>query len=65
MESGVPIIRVSEARNGHVSTLMATMAHEMCHLRQEQTGDRGHHTAAFRKMAARVCRSHGFDLKAF
>jgi SprT-like family protein len=45
--------------------LLAAMAHEMCHLRQEMTGDRGHHTAAFRRMAARVCRAHGFDLKTF
>jgi hypothetical protein len=37
----------------------------MCHLRQEFTGDRGHHTAAFRRMAQRVCRAHGFDLKTF
>jgi len=28
-------------------------------------GDRGHHSAAFRKMAARVCRAHGFDIKTF
>jgi SprT-like family len=41
------------------------LAHEMCHLRQEFTGDRGHHTAAFRRMAQRVCRAHGFDLKTF
>jgi hypothetical protein len=28
-------------------------------------GDRGHHSAAFRKMAARVCKVHGFDSKTF
>jgi SprT-like family len=65
MEKGVPIIRVSEARNGHAATLLATLAHEMCHLRQELTGDRGHHNAAFARMAARVCRAHGFDIKSF
>jgi hypothetical protein len=65
VENGVPVIRVSEARNGHSATLLATMAHEMCHLRQEMTGDRGHHTAGFKRMAARVCRVHGFDLKTF
>jgi phage terminase large subunit len=54
-----------EARNGFSATLLATMAHEMCHLRQELTGDRGHHTVAFKRMAARVCRAHGFDLKTF
>ena len=65
IESGIPVIRVSEAKNGYTATLLATMAHEMCHLRQEFTGDRGHHTAAFRRMAQRVCRAHGFDLKTF
>ncbi len=65
IENGIPVIRVSEAKNGHTATLLATMAHEMCHLRQEFTGDRGHHTAAFRRMAQRVCRAHGFDLKTF
>ena len=65
IENGIPMIRVSEAKNGYTATLLATMAHEMCHLRQEFTGDRGHHTAAFRRMAQRVCRAHGFDLKTF
>lgn len=65
MENGTPIIRVSESRNGYSATLLSTMAHEMCHLRQELTGDRGHHNANFKRMAARVCRAHGFDLKTF
>lgn len=65
MENGVPMIRVSEARNGHTVTLLATLAHEMCHLRQEMTGDRSHHGARFRRMAAQVCRAHGFDRKTF
>jgi hypothetical protein len=65
MEGGCPVIRVSEAKNGHVATLLATMGHEMCHLRQELIGDRGHHTAAFKRMAAAVCRAHGFDPKTF
>ncbi len=37
----------------------------MCHLRQEKLGDRGHHNASFKRMAARVCCAHGFDLKTF
>jgi hypothetical protein len=45
--------------------LLATLAHEMCHLRQEMIGDRGHHSAGFAKMAQRVCRAHGFDIKHF
>lgn len=61
MENGVPVIRVSEAKNGHTSTILGTMAHEMIHLRQELTGDREIHGARFKKYAASVCRAHGFD----
>jgi hypothetical protein len=64
-ENGVHLIRISAARNGHAASLIATMAHEMVHLRQQMLGDRGHHTTRFRKMAARVCRVHGFDPKTF
>ena len=65
MENGVPVIRVSEAKNGFTVTLLASVAHEMCHLRQERIGDRSHHGAKFKRMAAQVCRAHGFDLKTF
>jgi hypothetical protein len=40
-------------------------AHEMVHLRQQMLGDRGEHTALFHKLAARVCKAHGFDIKKF
>lgn len=65
LEDGIPIIRVSEARNGHVATLLSTLGHEMCHLRQHLTGDREQHGPRFKRMAARVCKAHGFDLKTF
>ena len=65
MENGIPVIRVSEAKNGFTTTLLASVAHEMCHLRQEAIGDRSHHGARFKRMAAQVCRAHGFDLKMF
>lgn len=65
IKDGTPLIRVSEANNGHVVTLLATMAHEMIHLRQHLTGDREHHGPRFKKMAARVCAAHGFDPKTF
>jgi hypothetical protein len=65
VEQGMPFIRVSDVHNGHVATLLATLAHEMIHLRQHLTGDREHHGPRFRKMAARVCRAHGFDPKIF
>jgi SprT-like family len=64
-ENDVPVIRVSEAKNGHTETLLATLSHEMLHLRLDLIGDRSNHGVRFRRMAAQVCRAHGFDLKAF
>lgn len=46
--------------------LLSTMAHEMIHLYQDETGTaRGHHNPAFKKIAKRVCSIHGFDLESF
>jgi hypothetical protein len=61
----------SYGRVAHTTTLMVLMAHEMIHLHLEETGmesKRGSndtHNAAFRILAARVCKFHGFDPKAF
>ena len=55
----------------HTDTLMRYMAHEMVHLSLEKdgleskTGGEEVHNAEFRKRAARVCKYHGFDPKAF
>jgi len=65
MVKGTPIIRVSEKRNGHTATLLATIAHEMIHIRQFMLGDTGNHNALFLKLADRVCQIHGFDPKTF
>jgi hypothetical protein len=64
-ENGTHLIRVSAERQGHTASLLATIAHEMIHLRQQLIGDRGHHSARFHKMAAQVGRAHGFDIKTF
>jgi hypothetical protein len=61
VENGVPFIRVSAANNGHSATLMATLSHEMIHLRQHLKGDRETHGPRFKRTAARVCAAHGFD----
>ena len=47
--------------------LMATMAHEMIHLYQHERGSstRSSHNAEFERIAARVCRIHGFDPESF
>lgn len=64
-------IEVSSASVGHSATLLEKMSHEMIHLHLEQTGmeskggDDNTHNMAFRKLAARVCNVHGFDVKAF
>lgn len=62
---GMPTIRVSSACVGHTATLLAKLAHELCHLRQHLTKDKSVHGAAFKRMATRICRVHGFDLKTF
>ena len=65
VENDMPLIRVSLVKNGHTNTLISTMAHEMIHLRQHLTKDREHHGQRFKKMAARVCKAHGFDPTTF
>ena len=65
VEAGLPFIRVNESHNGHAATLLASLAHEMIHLRQHLTGDRELHGPRFRRMATRVCIAHGFDPKIF
>lgn len=62
---GVPTIRVSENGAGHTATLLSALAHEVIHLRQHLRGDRETHGARFKRMAARICQAHGFDLKTF
>lgn len=52
----------------HVRDLHAlnqAMAHEMVHIRQDQLGMRDQHGAGFTRLAALVCRRHGFDLAKF
>ena len=61
-------ISVSEGRVGHAGTLLATMAHEMLHLRQElveSTTPHADHNAAFQRAANAICRRFGFDPRAF
>lgn len=64
-------IEVSSASIGQTQTLLRYMAHEMVHLHLEdigmesRTGGPNTHNAAFRVLAAHVCKVHGFDPKAF
>lgn len=56
-------IRISYKCARHLSTLLATMAHEMIHLREAQLCARWdvEHSAVFHRMADQVCKYHGFD----
>lgn len=60
-------ISISSASVGHSSTLLQIMAHELVHLHEDAAGmaKQSEHSAAFRKLAALVCRVHGFDPKMF
>jgi hypothetical protein len=46
-------------------TLTRCMAHEMVHIRQDILRMKDHHGAGFKKLAALVCRRHGFDVTTF
>lgn len=57
------LIRISPKRHSTLHMLDATLAHEICHMREYKLGSRrmGCHGAMFGKLADQVCRHHGFD----
>lgn len=64
-------IEVSSAMVGQTKTLMETMAHELIHVHlrltgmESKSGNPNTHNMPFRKLAAKVCAVHGWDVKAF
>jgi hypothetical protein len=65
-DDGFSEIAISAGLVKSTDLLISTMAHEMIHLYQDETGTaRGHHNPKFRKLAKRVCAIHGFDLESF
>jgi len=62
-------IEISSACVGQLPTLTETMAHEMCHMHEENTPglcSRAAHGRVFKALAARVCKVHTcFDPKRF
>lgn len=64
---GRHVISISGRSIGHTISLMETMAHEIVHLHEEAAGMSGpaEHGAAYGKLAAAVCKVHGFDPKLF
>ncbi len=61
------ILGVSEHSNGHLYSLIETVAHEMVHLRLLSLGMKNweRHGVRFEHLAKAVCAAHGFDPKAF
>lgn len=58
-------IRVSKEHNGHLTTMIVSVAHEMCHLAQVIRGGNPAHNKSFNRLAKSVCQHMGFDPKAF
>lgn len=59
-------ITISDPKNGRLTTLLETMAHEMAHLKLACDGaDQSytHRHPTFRKLIADICHHHGFDPK--
>lgn len=65
--TGKGVIRVSDKTNGSIDTLMRTMAHEMVHFSLFAKSERGWelHGNAFKRKARSVCKTFGWDEKAF
>jgi len=59
------MISISSHFHSHLQPLLVTMAHEMIHLHEFRKYGKAGHGEPFQKLAARVCRAHGFDPKVF
>lgn len=57
-EKGNHHIRVSEKTHTTLNTIMQTVAHEMCHMKDDS---KAHHGKKFHRLADSVCKYHGFD----
>jgi len=61
-------LRVSQTRNGQLSSLLITVAHEMLHLRLLKMGLANweqHDTKAWKRGVNLICSAHGWDSKCF
>ena len=61
-------VELSMKRHGHLATVVASVAHEMVHVRQRvaKTETRGvEHNAEFKRLAKLVCTRFGFDYGQF
>jgi hypothetical protein len=66
-EPGPHTITVSTAKNGHLHTVLKSVAHEMVHLKLYTSGveDWDEHDEDFEMYSAPVCEALGFDPKEF
>jgi len=55
------VITISRIKNGHLDTVIKTMAHEMIHMKRWKTSGWDKHDAVFRKYATQVAIELGFD----
>lgn len=65
--AGRHVIAVSRRSVGGSDSLMRTIAHEAIHLHQADVKmeTSAEHNAAFWRLAAQVCRAHGWNVKEF
>lgn len=55
------IICISNPTCQTFPTMIRTMMHEMCHMRQHMLGERSEHGRVFNLLADQVCKRHGFE----
>lgn len=58
------VIRINARKHATLASLIMTMAHEMCHVREYELGFRRAdvmHGALYWRLANSVCKHHGFD----
>lgn len=54
-------ISVSHRCNHTLDSVIRTVAHEMCHVRDQAKGAKSDHGRSWQRMADQVCRRHHFD----
>ena len=55
------IITISKEKNGHLETVIKTMAHEMIHMKRYKSSHWDKHDQVFRQYATKVAIELGFD----
>jgi SprT-like family len=55
------VIRVNPSKHSSILSAIMTLAHEVCHLRDQLNGVKSDHGKSFQKMADTVCNKLGFD----